>query len=332
MAGITSADVARESGVSRTTVSYVLTGREGVSISEETRQRVHDAGKRLGYAPSAAARALKTGRTDLVLCILPDWPIGPVIETLLDHLADEVAKRGLSVLVHHARGRRPLQDLWRVVTPRAVIGLAPFDEADLLAMRQAGIQVLGAAGDAVAAVSDQPSRSQIRIGRLQAQQLIATGRHRIAYAWPTDARVEHFAADRLEGVRRECADHELPEPVVLPVDLEAASAAVALRAWRQGSDPVTGVAAYNDDVALAVLAGLRMLGLECPREVAVVGVDDAPAARLAEPPLTTISQSIDLQARYLAGLVLAGLGDPPGGTEWAAPPGDGMVLVVRGST
>lgn len=330
MAGVTSADVARESGVSRTTVSYVLSGREGVSISEETRRRVRETGRRLGYAPSAAARALKTGRSDLVLCILPDWPIGPVIETLLDHLADEVAKRGLSVLVHHARGQRPLQDLWRAVTPRAVIGFAPFDDDDLLAMRQAGIQVLGTQGDAAAGPTNQPSESQIRIGRLQAQQLIAAGRRRIAYAWPTDSRVEHFAADRLAGVRRECSDHGLPEPGVLPVDLEADSAAAALRTWRHGPDPVTGIAAYNDDVALAILAGLRLDGVECPAQVAVVGVDDAPAARLAEPPLTTISQSIELQARYLAGLVLAGLGDQ---AEDEAPafPGDGMVLVVRGS-
>ncbi|MHA7142828.1 LacI family DNA-binding transcriptional regulator [Arthrobacter sp. Sr33] len=330
MAGITSADVARESGVSRTTVSYVLTGREGVSISEETRRRVLETSKRLGYAPSAAARALKTGRSDLVLCILPDWPIGPVIETLLDHLADEVAERGLSVLVHHARGHRPLQDLWRAVTPRAVIGFAPFDDDDLRAMRQAGIQVLGTQGEAVGPAPSRPSESQIRIGQLQAQQLIASGKHRIAYAWPTDSRVEHFAADRLEGVRRECADHGLPEPEVLSVDLEAASAAAALRTWREGPDPVTGIAAYNDDVALAILAGLRLHGLACPAQVAVVGVDDAPAARLADPPLTTISQSIELQARYLAGLVLAGLGDQ---AEDEAPtfPGDGMVLVVRGS-
>ncbi|MDQ0733692.1 LacI family DNA-binding transcriptional regulator [Arthrobacter agilis] len=106
MPGITSADVARESGVSRTTVSYVLTGRNGVSISAETRRRVHETAARLGYAPSAAARALRTGRSDLVLCILPDWPVGPVIETLLDELADGLSGRGLSVLVHHGRGTR----------------------------------------------------------------------------------------------------------------------------------------------------------------------------------------------------------------------------------
>ena len=147
MPRLTSADVARESGVSRTTVSYVLNGKEGVAIPEATRQRVRDAAARLGYTPSAAARTLRSGRSDLVLCVLPDWTIGPVIDTLLDHLTTELADRGLSVLVHHDRGPRPLAELWRAVTPRAVLGLAPFAPDDERAMRQAGIQVVGSTLD-----------------------------------------------------------------------------------------------------------------------------------------------------------------------------------------
>ena len=143
MGGVTSADVARESGVSRTTVSYVLNGTAGTSISEATRRRVLEAAERLGYAPSAAARTLRSGRSDLVLCVLPDWPVGPVVETMLDHLADELAERELSVLVHHVRGDRPLSHLWRAVTPRTVVGLTPFEPDEVRAMRRAGIQVVG---------------------------------------------------------------------------------------------------------------------------------------------------------------------------------------------
>lgn len=112
MAGITSADVvARESGMSRTTVSYVLTGRDGITISEETRRCVRETAVRLGHAPWVVARGLRAGRSDLVLCILPDWPAGPVIETLLDELTDELSGRGLSVLVHRSRRTRLLADL-----------------------------------------------------------------------------------------------------------------------------------------------------------------------------------------------------------------------------
>ncbi|WP_434992410.1 LacI family DNA-binding transcriptional regulator [Arthrobacter sp. Ld5] len=326
MAGITSADVARESGVSRTTVSYVLTGRDGVTISEETRRRVRETAARLGYAPSAAARALRTGRSDLVLCILPDWPVGPVMETLLDELADELSGRGLSVLVDHGRGTRPLAELWRAVTPRAVIGFAPFPEEDLRMMRQAGIQVLGTLGEEHQADRCRPSETQLAIGALQARRLAARGAERLGYAWPTDPRIEDFARDRLLGVQRAYAALGLPEPSVHPVALDAAAAATVVRAWRE--EGVTGVAAYNDDVALAVLAGLRAEGLSCPGDVAVVGVDDVPAAALAAPPLTTVAQSIEVQARYLAALVLA---DLDGSAEKPGHPGDGLRLVERES-
>ena len=300
MAGVTSADVARESGVSRTTVSYVLNGTEGTSISEATRRRVLETAARLGYAPSAAARALRSGRSDLVLCVLPDWPVGPVVETMLDHLADELAERDLSVLVHHVRGDRPLSHLWRAVTPRTVVGLTPFDPDEARAMRQAGIQVVGTGVDDPDAEDPQP-----RIGRIQVDRLVAGGRHRVGYATTDDRRVADFADRRLAGVRAACAEHGLAAPLVTPVPVDADAGAAAVAAWRAAG--VDGVAAYNDEVAFAVLAGARVTGLAVPADLAVIGVDDVPLAALASPPLTTVTQSIEREASYLAACVLAAL-------------------------
>ncbi|HEY3436984.1 MAG TPA: LacI family DNA-binding transcriptional regulator [Actinotalea sp.] len=324
---MTSADVARESGVSRTTVSYVLNSTPGVTISQATRERVRQTAARLGYSPSAAARTLRTGRSDLVLCVLPNWPIGPVIDTLLDHLAHELADRGLSVLVHHGRGRRPLSELWRAVTPRAVIGFTAFAEEDERAMRQAGIQVIGTSLDEDAAHPETYSVSQERIGRMQVRHLVGTGRRTLGYAAPDDLRLADFAERRLAGVRLECADLDVAAPVVIPVDLDAGSAAAAARTWRTAG--VDAVCAYNDEVALAVLAGLRAEGLRVPDDVAVIGVDDIPAARLAAPPLTTVSQSIVLQAEYLARSVLAAL---DGSAPPPQRPHDVLSLVLRSST
>jgi DNA-binding LacI/PurR family transcriptional regulator len=71
---VTSADVARAAGVSRTTVSFVLNGRPGWSIPDETRNRVLDAARELRYRPRAAARALAAGRSDIVLLSCPPPP------------------------------------------------------------------------------------------------------------------------------------------------------------------------------------------------------------------------------------------------------------------
>ena len=319
MAGVTSADVARESGVSRTTVSYVLNGTEGTSISEATRRRVLETAARLGYAPSAAARTLRSGRSDLVVCVLPDWPVGPVVETILDHLADDLAERGLWVLVHHARGDRPLSDLWRAVTPRTVVGLTEFEPEEALAMRRAGIQVVGTGAD------DSAQDPQPRIGELQVDRLVAGGRMRLGYATTDDRRIAEFADRRLAGVRSACAAHGLVDPLVIPVRVEPDAGAAAVAGWRQAG--VTGVAAYNDEVAFAVLAGARAAGLSVPGDLAVIGVDDVPLAALESPPLTTVTQHIEREASYLAACVLAALD----GADAPPRPHDPPALVERDS-
>ncbi|MGV8979438.1 MAG: LacI family DNA-binding transcriptional regulator [Cellulomonas sp.] len=325
---VTSVDVARESGVSRTTVSYVLNSTAGVSIPESTRERVRDVAARLGYTPSAAARTLRTGRSTLVLCVLPNWPIGPIIDTLLDQLATSLAERGLSLLVHHGRDSAALAELWRAVTPRAVVGFTAFAEQDERSMRQAGIQVVGAALDEDPHHPGIFSVPQARIGRLQVQHLAHAGHRRIGYAAPADPRVAEFGDLRLAGARAQCAELGLPAPVVESVDLEVDSGVAAVRSWRATAPAVSAVAAYNDEVAMAVLAALRAEGLRVPQDMAVIGVDDIPAARLAAPALTTVSQAIDAEAEYLAAAVVAALDghQPP-----AARADDIFDVIVRDS-
>ena len=68
----TGADVARRAGLSRATVSYVLNDTPHQAIPEPTRQRVLAAAAELGYTPSAAGRALRSGHSEVVLLLLPD--------------------------------------------------------------------------------------------------------------------------------------------------------------------------------------------------------------------------------------------------------------------
>lgn len=64
--GVTARDIADASGVSVATVSYVLSGREGVRISEQTRQRVLETARRIGYRRNSLAAALRKGRLHTV--------------------------------------------------------------------------------------------------------------------------------------------------------------------------------------------------------------------------------------------------------------------------
>ena len=100
--------------------------------------------------------------------------------------------------------------------------------------------------------------------------------------------------------------------MALTVHLEIASAAQAITGWREQA--VTGVCAFNDETALAVLAGLHDPGLAIPTDMAVVGADDIPTARLAAPPLTTVCWDLHDVARHRAATIvtsLAGAGQAP---------------------
>ena len=305
---VTSADVAREAGVSRTTVSYVLNDTPHQKIPPATRQRILEAVQRLGYAPSPAARALQSGRSDVVLCLLPDWPIGPTVGLLLQHLSAALAARGLTLLAHpRGAGTDVGSQVWKVITPAAVIAYEDFEDQEVEAIRAAGIQATVALLNRAGSRREELGIPQQRIGRLQVEHLAAAGHRRIGFAFPDDPRVLGFAEPRLDGVRHACADLGLDDPIVQTVPLDAAGAADAVQAWRAEAPAVTAVCAYNDEVALALLAGLRGLGLRAPADLAVVGVDDIPAAALADPPLTTVVEDQRVVAENLAQIIVSGL-------------------------
>jgi len=134
-----------------------------------------------------------------------------------------------------------------------------------------------------------------------------------------------FARARLDGVRRACVELGLAGPQVLTVPLTVPAAAEAVLAWRRAAPPVTGICAYNDEVALAVLAGARREGLAVPGDLAVIGIDDIPAAAVAAPALTTVRPDVQGLAGYLADTIVRKLAGRPAPRR----PGADLHSVVR---
>jgi len=310
---ITSIDVAREAGVSQTTVSFVLNDTPGQTIPEETRRRVLEAAKRLDYRPRASARSLAAGRSDVVLLALPGVPISANLSRFIEQLAAALAEHGLSLVTHLAEGHgRPLPDLCAAVDASAVISLIPFDEETTAALYRAGAEVVLGTGS--------QARDELQeIGRLQARHVIGLGHGRLGYALPGQHATEFRVQERLRGVAAECAEGGFAEPVVLGVDVDGAQAALAVEQWTSAS--VTAVCAYNDETAMAVLAGMYLRGLRAPDDIAVIGVGDIPAAQVSIPPLTTIGFDYEETGRQLARVVVDSLagGQPEPGNSLSRP-------------
>ncbi|MCW3492639.1 LacI family DNA-binding transcriptional regulator [Microbacterium sp. SSM24] len=293
----TSADVARESGVSRATVSYVLNDTPNKQISLKTRELVIETARRLGHVPNPQAKALKTGSSNIVLCIVPALTLGFVFDRSLDSLTRELGSRGFTLLVHRAADRLDaptVRDLWAYLTPKLVvtIGGLPPSETELLERHAPA-----------AVVSDYGIVEHHRIGRLQAEHLISTGHRSLGYVMPADPALRAYALDRLAGVREACADALIAAPEVATVhdDLQSSRAAVAhLR-----NAGVTGACCHNDDVALMILEALRASGGAAPQDLAVIGSDDVPLAQLE---LTTVALLADAVAARITKRVLDRLG------------------------
>jgi DNA-binding LacI/PurR family transcriptional regulator len=278
---LTSADVARASGVSRATVSYVLNKDPRQTIPAETRDRVLKAARTLGYQPFAPARSLRAGYSRLVLLVAQFEQVDPNVARDLHYLEAGLAEKGYSLIWHvgahiTAGFTHPSANL----TPAAVISCANEKDPAIAAfLRQFGVPVLPmstvASGEAV--------------GRIQVTHLARKQGRRMVFAAPERRDVQRVAEARLDGVRQACAELGLEPPLVQVVPLlrsgsrEAIGKILAYRAKQ------LGICCYNDEVAFAVLAALADAGISVPGSVAVIGCDDIPLAQFSIPALTTIA-------------------------------------------
>ncbi|MGP3916552.1 LacI family DNA-binding transcriptional regulator [Nonomuraea sp. 10N515B] len=295
----TVADVARAAGVSPSTVSFVLNDTPGQSIPEETRQRVLAAVRLLDYRPRGSARSLAAGRSNIVLLSIPHLSIGPGITRFVEQFATALADAGLTLVTHLAGTPGPsLPDVCAAIDASVVAGLDPFDEETSSALRRAGADLVF-----TTEVEAQPTIR--RTGRLQAEHLIALGHRRLGYAMPENRQLRKIAGERLGGVADACSEAGLEPPLALDTKLEIAAMARAARRWRRES--VTAVCAYNDEVAIALLAGMRHARLAAPADLAVMGVDNVPLSLFSDPPLSTVAFDLEKVGRHLAEAVMGSL-------------------------
>jgi DNA-binding LacI/PurR family transcriptional regulator len=299
---VTAKDVALHAGVSASTVSYVINNTPNQTIPDATRTRVLDAVQHLGYRPSAAARALRSGTSRTVLLVLPDAPIGPSIAQLIDSLTDALDPHGYTVVYRRHRRGQDLDRLWHELLPAALVDVMVLGPGEEHGLAAAGIPVVAVRGD-----DEGPGTigsAQTAIGRRQVEHLRSRGHHRLGYASLPDERVRMFHEPRLAGVRLECAGAGLPDPVVLPVPPQIEAAVEAVSAWRSGPDPVTAVCAFNDEVAFTLLAAMARLGLRAPDDLALIGVDNQFLSPFSIPPLTSVDIHVDHLAAELAEALL----------------------------
>jgi DNA-binding LacI/PurR family transcriptional regulator len=298
---VTIRDVAREAGVSKATVSYVLNQDPRQTIAEETQTRVREAARKLGYQPSALARSLRMGKSKIVLVVWQEIVIEAGISQLMEALAAAVANVGFS-LVWQVGFSREQEHLSEHLAPAVVVGLVDVTDAAAVASLQrfgAPIVMVGS-WDWITAGS-----------RAQVEYLLEQGSRPIVYAATEKPQLQHFSRVRQEAVQQACHEHGLPSPRVVTVSQRREKAREQLRDLLEVQAPPFALCAYNDGVAVAALAALSDLKLAVPEAVSVIGQDNTMMAELSNPALTTIDfDSPDLTERLIESVLSVCQGGP----------------------
>jgi LacI family transcriptional regulator len=290
----TSADVAARAGVSRTTVSFVLNGRADSGIPEDTRQRVMDAARELGYQPHGAASALAGGSSHTIGLVLRQSAEQVAVDALLAEtlwgIGSEAHQGGYRVLVEPVspdRGR--YSDLVMSQRVDGLIVSGPrVDDEELARLVRDGFPIIvqGSLPSLDVPSVDVDNRAGARTA---VEHLLSLGHRRIGCV--TNAPLAYTSAsERLAGYGDALADAGVDADPDLVVEgaFDAASGWSATAVLLARAPDVTALFVASDIVAFGALRALREAGRRVPADVSVVGFDDIPLAQHFDPPLTTI--------------------------------------------
>jgi DNA-binding LacI/PurR family transcriptional regulator len=304
---VTTHDIAREAGVSRTTVSYVLNDRPGINVSVETRKRVLKTARKLGYVPNSAAEMLVSGRSRSIGVVLsrPElMSLDGFIPILIHGLNEICRERGYRLAMEAVHDPPQLDDYLDLAKSKRIDSMIVINprrrDAGLKKVIESNFPVL------VFGSSERPQDSALATqerlaSRHVVRHLISLGHRRIAHI--SHASLEYVAVHRrLEGYRGALEAAKLPwdEALFAEGDFTCDSGYRAMKKILASKAHPTALFAGNDTIAVGAMLAIREAGLSIPEDFAVVGYDDLPVAAYASPPLTTVRTHPFEQGKLLA--------------------------------
>ena len=304
MTRITLGDVARHANVSETTASHVMTGSR--PVAEETRRRVLDSVRELGYRPNLVAKALRSQTTRTITIMVPDIS-NPAYTASIRGASQHLSSTGYSTTIVDTADRVPGE---REITaaldgiPTGVIflGFGPDQEAEDLLLSYRVPFVVGGLGrgtenawdivytdqeSAVASVSNHLATTSGRRGCFFGGDVGDEGAQARLRGYLRGLESAGFAPDD------ECVD-------LVPYSIDGGRAAMLAHRY----DPPSWVIAGNDLIGIGVIIVARDLGIRVPDDLQVIGFDNILACEAVSPTLSSIDVELSDQGRECANILL----------------------------
>ncbi|MYU26084.1 LacI family DNA-binding transcriptional regulator [Streptomyces sp. SID8352] len=306
---VNSHDVAREAGVSQSTVSRAL--RDSHRISAETKARVRATAERLGYVASQRGHQLATGRTRRV-GVLATELANPFYLSLLDPLHDALRAHGyrMALLTDPPQSPVAFDELVDGSLDGVVLTNCRLRSDLPRAVAARGVSVVTLNREVEPAAVDSCAVDNVKGAMSVAEAILAAGHTRIAHiAGPANTST---GRDRAAGFRRALAGAgiRVDRAFVRHGEFTFEAGHEAMVSLFRHPDPPTAVFCGNDVIAVGACNAVSGLGLRIPEDVSVVGFDDISVASWEILGLTTVRCDLSGMATRAAELLVSRIEDP----------------------
>ena len=301
-------DIAKEAGVSHTTVSRALRGSP--LISEETTKRIQAAARKLGYFPSAAARSLKTNRSQALGVIVSNID-DPYFSEILQGIEEVAQSNYYSLFMaasqhDSAREASIVQAMRQHRVDGVIICSTTFSDEQSQNFSKYGIPIVVVNNQAVEDYRYSIYHDDVDGSRQLTKHLILMGHRKIAYLGNSSS--GRTTQDRLAGFRQEMEAAGLPvsdNHVYEIPGSEPDKSVSGVDYFLNLQDRPTAIVCFNDMIAIGMLKTLNERGVRVPQEISITGFDNIVFSNYTNPPLTTFDQPKRFMGQKAAELILS---------------------------
>lgn len=292
---ITQSDVAKKASVSQAMVSYIVNNNTTVTIPEETRQRVQDAMEELGYVPNIMARRLRSSKTYTIAGIIPDIinPFYPAFERGIQDIANQ---HDYDLIMYNTDGtpereQKCLQSMMQGRVDGIVSVFFHIHATQLFPLIDQGISIVRLEGmpkNTGSIPLDNIYIDNIGASRTAVEYLIQRGHTQIGML------TSHEGPGRFReiGYREALEAHSISynEDLRSYGEYSEDGGYLAMTHLLSQENRPSAVFAANDLMAMGAMLAIREANLNIPHDIAIIGFDDIPTAKLVYPALTTVAQ------------------------------------------
>lgn len=304
----TLAEVAAAAGVSAATVSRALARPE--MLNEQTLHHILETVRRMGYIPTAAARALAIGRTAMIGAVVPTLD-SPVFSKSLETIQSVLADAGYRLVVaSHSYSASSEIEVVRALMMRGVEGMilvgADHRPETWEMLEQGNVPLVTTwCGDPRC---DSVTIDNSQAGFLAAEHLLKFGHRQIGVVTGPLAQSDRQRL-RLAGIRRAMESHGrvLSDAFVIEEPHSLAGGRLGAAALLSRQDAPSAIICTADILAIGALAEAHARGLAVPGDVSVIGIDNLDMAAHVSPALTTVHVPAQRMGQLAANTLLARL-------------------------